>query len=173
MIEILAAIIFLAAIFFIAYSFSTSNKAKVIKKECRIPEGKITYTDLDKPGKALYSRTYNLAGKPDYIVRRDYGYIPVEVKNTETDRPYKSHVLQLGSYCLLLEDLGKAVPFGVISYRNYQFKIPFDDYLKHEVLGAMERIRDEISLGKVRRNHNQPKRCVFCSLNKVCTMKLT
>lgn len=172
MIEIIVAIMFLLALFFIIYSITASSKAMDIKKDYRIPKGKITYTDLDKPGKALYSRTYNLAGKPDYIVRRDYGYIPVEVKSTETDYPYRSHVMQLASYCLLLEDLGKTVPFGVISYKNSQFKIPFDEDLKNEVRGIIEKIRSEISSGKVGRNHSQPNRCVFCSFQKVCNLRM-
>ena len=83
MIEIIIAAVFVFALFLLFYSALSSGKAKEIKTKYRIPEGKITYTDLDKPAKALYSRMFNLAGKPDYIVKRDDEYIPVEVKNTK------------------------------------------------------------------------------------------
>jgi len=172
MIEIIIAVIFVFALFLLLYSALSSGKAREIKTKYRIPEGKITYTDLDKPAKALYSRRFNLAGKPDYIVKRDGGYIPVEVKNTEAGRPYDSHIMQLASYCLLLEDSGKKVPFGLLAYNNGQFKIPFDDSLRNRVKGILETIRNEIRSCKVERNHNQPNRCINCSLRKFCEFRL-
>jgi len=172
MIEIIIAAVFVFALFLLFYSVLSSGKAKEIKTKYRIPEGKITYTDLDKPAKALYSRRFNLAGKPDYIVKRDDEYIPVEVKNTNAGRPYDSHIMQLASYCLLLEDSGKKVPFGLLAYNNGQFKIPFDDGLRNKVKGILETIRGEIGSGKVGRNHNQPNRCINCALRKFCEFKL-
>ena len=160
------------SLIFLFYSVFSSNKAKGIKNKYRIPEGKITYTDLDKPAKALYSRRFNLAGKPDYIVKRDDGCIPVELKNTKAKTPYKGHILQLASYCLLLEDSGIKVPFGVITYGNDQFKIPFDNLLRNDVTGILETIRAEIRSENVKRNHNQPNRCIFCSLRKFCDFRL-
>jgi len=172
MIEIIIAAIFVFALFLLIYSALSSGKAREIKTKYRIPEGKITYTDLDKPAKALYSRRFNLAGKPDYIVKRGDEYIPVEVKNTNAGWPYESHIMQLASYCLLLEDSGKSVPFGVISYKNSQFKIPFDQSLEKRVIEIMGKIRGEIDTEKVTRNHSQPNRCAYCSLKKFCEFKL-
>ncbi len=172
MMEIIITVMFVFALFLLLYSALSSGKAKEIKTKYRIPEGKITYTDLDKPAKALYSRRFNLAGKPDYIVKRGDEYIPVEVKNTNAGRPYDSHIMQLASYCLLLEDSGKKVPFGLLAYNNGQFKISFDENLRNRVKGTMETIRSEIRSGKVERNHNQPNRCINCSLRKFCEFKL-
>ena len=173
MMEIIIAVMFVFALFLLLYSALSSGKAKEIKTKYRIPEGKITYTDLDKPAKALYSRRFNLAGKPDYIVKRGDEYIPVEVKNTNAGWPYDSHIMQLASYCLLLEDSGKNVPFGLLAYNNGQFKIPFDDGLRNRVKGILETIRNEIRSGKVERNHNQPNRCINCSLRKFCEFRLS
>jgi CRISPR-associated exonuclease Cas4 len=166
MIEIIIAVMFAFALFLLLYSALSSGKAKEIKTKYRIPEGKITYTDLDKPAKALYSRRFNLAGKPDYIVKRGDEYIPVEVKNTNAGRPYDSHIMQLASYCLLLED-------GLLAYNNGQFKIPFDDGLRNRVKGILETIRNEIRSGKVERNHSRPNRCINCSLRKFCEFRLS
>lgn len=172
MIEIFLLLIFVAAIFFIMFSIFSSRRAKTIRADYRIQKGEITYSDLDKPAKALYSRRYNLTGKPDYIVKNEYGHIPVEVKNTNADYPYRSHLMQLASYCLLLEDSGKKVPFGVIVYKNNQFRIKFDGALRSNLIELINKMRVEIKSGKVEINHNQPGRCIKCSLKKYCNQKM-
>ena len=53
----------------------------------------------------LYASGANLAGKPDYLVRRWRYVLPVEVKSGPAPaEPYRSHVLQLAAYCLLVEE---------------------------------------------------------------------
>ena len=77
-----------------------------------LPTGSVVYSDTaewQEPEEPLRSRRYGLVGRPDYLVQmRDGGrrfVVPVEVKSrARPARPYDSHVLQLGAYCLLVED---------------------------------------------------------------------
>jgi hypothetical protein len=53
-----------------------------VKKKYKIPEGKITYSDLNKPAKPYFSKRYRITGKPDYIIKRNKDFIPVEMKTS-------------------------------------------------------------------------------------------
>jgi CRISPR-associated exonuclease Cas4 len=170
--EYILVLILCSALLFIIVAIGSLTKAKKIRKEYHIQKGEITYSDLDKPARPLYSRRYNLSGKPDYIVKNEDGYIPVEVKHTPAGYPYFGHMMQLACYCLLLEDAGRNVPFGVIVYKNDQFRISFNESLRSDLIRLIDTMRKEIMSGKIRLNHDQPGRCIKCSLKKYCTRKL-
>lgn len=171
MIEI---ILLVLALLFLGISFFIRSSVGDTKRKYKISDGKITYTDLDKPAKPLFSKRFKLVGKPDYIVETEGGKIPVELKFTDTDRPYKNHVLQLASYCLLIEDIfNTKVPYGVIVYNNKrEFKILFDDGLRNELLSTLDEMRDKINTGDVRRNHDFRNKCLSCSFRDVCSFKI-
>ncbi|UCD14502.1 MAG: CRISPR-associated protein Cas4 [Thermoplasmatales archaeon] len=143
------------------------------KKEYRIPEGKITYSDLSIPGKTLFSKRYRIAGKPDYIVEKNDKYIPVEVKSGSHQQPQGNHVLQLATYCQLLEEnYGGFVPYGILVYKNSDFKIPFDPTLRFELGSVISKMRSSLKDGKVVLNHNEPGKCKYCSMRMYCENKL-
>ena len=124
--------------------------------------------------KSIYSRRYNLAGKPDYVVNSREGIIPIEVKSSSTPRygPYESHKLQLMAYCLLLEEkYGTPPPFGVIQYGDgHQIKIKYTPQLKQDLINIMQEMR---SLTLPRGWHPDPHRCRNCSLREKCNMAVT
>ena len=128
-----------------------------------------------RSGENIYSRTWNLAGKPDYVVNtgRD-GIIPVEVKSSSTPRygPYESHKLQLMAYCLLLEDkYGTPPPFGVIQYGDgHQIKIKYTPQLKQDLINIMREMR---SLQLPSGWQPDGRRCRSCSLREKCNMAVT
>ena len=68
--------------------------------------GKIEYIDIEKhKPEMLVSETHRLRGRPDYILFKEGEYIPVEVKTGRTPQgPLFSHILQLATYCILLEE---------------------------------------------------------------------
>ena len=155
-----------------------ATKAVVEKKEeLGIPKGQITYTDLDKPAKALFSKKYLIKGKPDYIVKTQDGLIPIEVKSGRVPKiPYKSHILQLASYWLLLEDNypDDHVPYGIIVYSDgKQNKIEFNEDLKFELMEEMALMTKELMFGKVDRNHDNRMKCVRCSFMGGCEFQLS
>ena len=143
------------------------------KKKYRIPDGEITYSDLNIPAKALFSKRYRIAGKPDYIVKRNHHYIPIEVKSGSYSNPQRNHILQLATYCQLIEDNYRDfVPYGIIIYKNSDFKIPFDPKLRFELESVINKIRGSLKNEKIVLNHNDPGRCRFCSMRSYCTEKL-
>lgn len=97
-----------------------------------ILSGNRVYSDTDsKPGATLYSHTINLAGKPDYIIRTSEDEIPVEVKTTARipTEPYQNHVMQLMSYCLLVEENFNKVPVGgYLRYQDPQNRYPAKEF---------------------------------------------
>jgi CRISPR-associated exonuclease Cas4 len=143
------------------------------KRKYRIPEGRITYSDLNIPAKTLFSKRYRLTGKPDYIVKKNNHYIPIEVKSGSYPNPQKNHILQLATYCQLLEDnYGDFVPYGILIYKNTDFKIPFDPKLRFELESVINRMRNSLKIGKSVLNHNDPNRCKFCSMKIDCEEKI-
>ena len=149
------------------------NVRKIIDKY-NIQDGKITYSDLDKPAKPFFSKRYKITGKPDYIVKRKNNYIPIEVKSGSYSYPQKNHILQLMCYCHLLEEnYGSFVPYGILVYENGQnFKIPFDPKMRYEFESNLKNMRKIIKSKNIVRNHNNPNKCINCSMRNYCNSKL-
>lgn len=143
---------------------------EVIQSKYNIPEAKIIYTDLDKPAKPLFSKRFGISGKPDYIVKSGDRYIPIEIKSTVADKPYKSHVLQLAAYCLLIEEeFDTVVEFGIMEYANgLQHVVAYDVPLKFELRKTLTTMRGHLETGTIKRNHDSPARCRMCSFRNVC-----
>ena len=159
-------------VIFLKISRRQKKTVERVKRECGIPDGKVVYNDLNRPAKSLFSKRYNLAGKPDYIVLDDElgAFIPVEVKSRNADRPYWNHVVQLAAYCLLVEETyGRSVPYGLIVYGDgSQHKIPYDKDLRDRLLSIVDEMRWCLKAGSVEKNHNHPGRCQTCSFGSVC-----
>lgn len=143
---------------------------EVIRLKYNIPEAKIIYTDLDKPAKPLFSKRFKVSGKPDYIVKSGERFIPIEIKSTVAGKPYKSHILQLAAYCLLIEEeFNTLVEFGIIEYANgSQYRIVYDVPLKFEVRKTLAAMRDYLNSGGLERNHESLAKCRACSFREVC-----
>ncbi|MFH1100436.1 MAG: CRISPR-associated protein Cas4 [Methanobacteriota archaeon] len=150
-----------------------AKKVKQTKKTHHIPLGKITYTDLNIPAQPLFSKRYKLTGKPDYIVKKDNHYIPVERKSGSSSTPHRNHILQLAAYCQLLEDTyGGFVPYGILVYNNTQYPISFTPKLRFELESVITTMRTALQREIISLNHNDPWRCKACSMRTVCPNKL-
>ncbi|HZG50804.1 MAG TPA: CRISPR-associated protein Cas4 [Pyrinomonadaceae bacterium] len=157
-----------------------------------LPEGRIIYSDTGAPvgriapvtfgergvpqEKPLLSHRHGLVGRPDYLVRTDEGIVPVEAKSTSCPAngvPYESHLMQLASYCLLVEETtGAAVPFGVIRYRDRQLRVDYTDELRAALLALLAEIRDSRKAAAVHRSHEETPRCAACSYRAICVESL-
>jgi len=138
-----------------------------------LPTGKVVYVDTggwQRNEQPLFSRTYRLTGKPDYLVREGRRIIPVEVKSRAAPaEPYLSHVMQLAAYCLLVEDvLGSAAPFGYVHYRDRTFKVEFSGALRAELLQLLREMRQAGRARQVHRSHAHAGRCARCGFQTVC-----
>jgi len=135
--------------------------------------GRIVYSDaeLKKVEKPLFSKRHMLAGKPDYLVEHKDTVLPIEVKSRSCPpRPYQGHVLQLLSYCLLVEEaMGRTPPYGILRYADGEFEIPYDTKAKAALFDQLEEMR-EIMEGKAKagRSHGSANRCRSCAYRSVC-----
>ena len=144
------------------------------KRQYKIPDGKITYADLNTPAKPLFSKRLRLSGKPDYIIQRNHQFIPIELKSGTHQQPPRNHILQLAAYCQLLEDTTMAfVPYGILVYQDTEFTIPFNPSIRFELESVIKKIRYSIRKETVVLNHNDPRKCIHCSMRQYCTDILT
>lgn len=160
----------IGAVVLLVYAMRVRVSVKEEKTSYGIPAGAIVYSDLNVPAAPLFSKRFRLAGKPDYIVKKDERVIPVEVKSGGQSHPQHGHVLQLAAYCQLLEDCyGVFVPEGILVYNAVPYTISFDPKLRFELESVMKMMRASLRSGVVERNHAEAGRCRRCSLKKYCT----
>jgi len=145
-----------------------------LKHKYKIENGKIEYSDLDRPGKPFFSKHYKITGKPDYIVKRNNRLIPVEIKTGVHNKPQKNHIFQLAGYCHLLEEnFGGFVPYGILVYsEGNSFTIPFDPKIRFEFESTLNQMRKMLQTGRIIRNHNDFNKCKNCSMQIYCNNKL-
>jgi CRISPR-associated exonuclease Cas4 len=122
----------------------------------------------------LYAPSINLRGKPDYLVQKLRYVIPVEVKSGPAPgEPYRSHVLQLAAYCLLVEqEYEQRPPYGLIHYDDRTFAVSYTPQLEDELIDTIEWMREDMRDGQAERNHNDPARCRGCSYAIYCDQGL-
>jgi len=145
----------IAASFFLQRSLIFSDMAKMLKKELHI-KGAVEYVDFGE-SELLVSNKYGISGRPDYVLM---------VNNVP-------HILQVGAYCLLLEEkTGKSVPYGILKYGVDQHIIEYDESLKRTILQKIGEMRDIANGKSAHRNHNRPNKCVGCSRREFCPEKL-
>lgn len=142
-----------------------------------LPAGRVIYTDHDQWGKVetpLYDPTFNLTGKPDYLVENREGVIPVEVKSRRLKAaPYDSHIYQLAAYCLLIDQtLGIRPPFGILHYSNQDIAIDYTRELEQSVIDLIREIRSQSRRRGLDRSHQSANRCRGCGYNSVCDQAL-
>lgn len=138
-----------------------------------LPAGRVVYADTrawQKSERPLFSNTYRLAGKPDYLVKEGRSLIPVEVKTRSAPAaPYLSHVMQLAAYCLLVEEaLGAPAPYGLIHYRDKTFRVENTQGLRAELLQLLTEMRGAQRARQVHRSHDSAQRCARCGFQDVC-----
>lgn len=125
-------------------------------------KNKSIYSDhRERPAKALFSPAYGLVGKPDFILHTKDGLLPLELKSSQRPaRPYFSDVMQLVSYCLLMEERGDKPKYGFLQYKSGEpFFVPYTQGLKSHLLKMMQEMRDYVD------NDEEPKdKCRKCGL---------
>lgn len=161
---ILALLIILSTVLLIHFSRS--------KKSFAMPQGTKIYGDLMAEGKIMRSHSFGLSGKPDKVVKNGHKVIPYEYKSTDAKTPREGHMLQMAAYFVILEENfpEDKVEYGVLKYRNYAFRIENSPRLRGELFRIMDQMRG--NLGEPERNHNSPRRCVYCSFREICPQKL-
>lgn len=164
----------MVALVFLLRAIRKEEEAKTFVKSNGLVEGELLYSDLDRPAQTMRSEKYELSGRPDYIVRRGQDFIPVELKTGRTpEEPHVSHLMQLGVYCLLVEEAyGRRPPFGVLQYPERAFEVPWSDEFRDQVFETVLRMRLAEVTGTVHRNHTRAGKCRGCSRRDACAERL-
>jgi CRISPR-associated exonuclease Cas4 len=169
---------FLLALFLILLGLLVFWLGRRSQAEAGLPVGRVIYSDtrgwqsIEKP---LFSRTYRLTGKPDYLVQQGRNIIPVEVKSARapSDGPRRSHLLQLAAYCLLIEEAYRQRPkYGIVKYADRMFAVDYTDALRTELLGVIAALRDDLARGAASRSHDEAARCLHCGYRHACSERL-
>lgn len=143
------------------------------REQTGLPQGRVVYADTgawQRCQKPLFSKRHLLTGKPDYLVEERGRVIPVEVKSAlSPPTPYRSHVLQLAAYCLLVgEEYGQVPPYGIIKYRDRTLAIDYSPHLRAELLDTLARMRRDLAADDVAPSHSNPNRCRRCGYEADC-----
>jgi CRISPR-associated exonuclease Cas4 len=114
---------------------------------------------------------FRLTGRPDALRRRrDGALVPVEQKHrvAPLNGPFASHLVQLWAYCLLVEEAeGRPPPFGVLRYRDREFRIPWDGAARAQLL----EIRRAAAAPYDGRANPSPARCRGCRWAPRCDVR--
>ncbi len=142
-----------------------------LRRRAAVLPGEVVWRDTPE-ARTLVSRRYELAGRPDYVVRDTRGLVPVEVKSRAcgTRGPYAGERAQLLAYCLLTEDaLGGHVTSGVLEYRDCRISVPFGTRERQEITALLAQMNAERD---AHRSHDQAARCRGCGFRTQCSEAL-
>lgn len=118
----------------------------------------------------LSSNRLGLSGKLDLLIVTPDACYPVDFKHTR-DRPRRNHVLQLGGYALLVEDvMQKPVPaaFIYIAPSNQIVQLRVTDGLKELVQTRLRQIRQMIRDQFLPEPTPVRARCEECEFRNYC-----
>lgn len=127
-------------------------------RQSLLPSGEVAYSDTGRePGEIIESTSLPLVGKPDYIIKKDAEYIPVEVKTGKTPAiPYKNHIAQLFAYCLLVEEkYGSRPSYGIIKYPEKEFPLEFTKEAEQGVRHMVQEVLEKKQNGTMRDHMQQ------------------
>lgn len=137
-------IIVIAILLILAFIIAISIILKRIGVHPELYKSRQIYSDhTEKVVKPFFSKEHLLVGKPDSILHTKDGLVPVEVKSSKRPgQPYFSHVMQLISYCLLVEVNREKPKRGLIQYRDGEpFVVEYTDELKDRLLEILSEMR--------------------------------
>ena len=168
--------IVLAALFLLLVASGLAALCWSLRKRERtgLPQGRVIYADTgawERCEEPLFSKRHLLTGRPDYLVEERGRVIPVEVKSALSPPiPYRSHVLQLAAYCLLVEEeYGQPPPYGIIKYHDQALAIDYSSRLRAELLDTLAKMRHDLAADDVIPSHSNPNRCRRCGYAADCS----
>ncbi len=162
---------------FVGLALLVGGLGWLLRRRAGLPDGAVVYEDMSDVVRAppLSAPRYGLIGRPDYLIRREGFFLPVEVKAAAAPRrPHPSHILQLAAYCLLVEEVyGLRPPGGFIRYRDRTFRVDYTPELRAALLRTLAAMRRDLEQGEAHRQHHRPARCRACGFRAICEESLT
>jgi CRISPR-associated exonuclease Cas4 len=169
-------LLLIVALLLIACAALLLRRARHERAAVALPAGKLVYQDDGyEEAEILYSTKHKLKGKPDSLVRQPDGtIIPIERKTGRTpDKPYFGHVMQVITYCILVEENYKVrPPHGIIQYPNRKYEIQFTPQEESRLLTLIAEMQRKREMESIPRNHYNPRICAACSYRSMCDERL-
>ena len=166
----------LLAAFLVLGGLGTLAAAWWLQRRSGLPRARLVYSDTgawQRADKPLFSRTYGLTGKPDYLLETRGQIIPVEVKpSRQAAQPRPADVLQLLAYCLLVEETWGRPAYGLLHYASGTFRVDYTDAARALLLEQIEAVRAALQARDMRRSHDEPGRCAACAFRTQCDESL-
>jgi CRISPR-associated exonuclease Cas4 len=153
-------------------------RARILQEESGLPDGQVIYTDTGtwfRNEEPLHSSDARLVGKPDYLVKQENGeIIPVEVKSSPApESPWPGHIMQLASYCLIVDDVFEVRPsHGIIQYQDRTFTVRYTEELEEDLLRLMEDMRQDHQADEIDRSHDVAMKCSACGFEEKCLRRI-
>jgi CRISPR-associated exonuclease Cas4 len=146
-------------------------------KALGLPEGELVYEDADGEGEMLSSSDFPLVGKPDYVVQGPDGRpIPIELKLNVTgaSAPYSNHIIQLGAYCLILEDYFEQAPtHGILRYADREFTVEYTPALRRKVIKLLSEMQRCSEQEPPPLKNQKSAKCRSCTFQAICPIGRT
>lgn len=171
-------LIFLIFIIFLFFLLRPKNTCKISYNPELPGRGyKLVYTDEKAHkklkgvdyGTILYSKKYDISGKPDYIYKKYNEYLPVELKSAVNKEkfPREKDLMQLAFYFLLIEDIYSRPKKGIIIYSNVMFTIKNTRKLRRKIKSVLKDMRFMLKTGEQEANSSFAN-CKYCFYREVC-----
>jgi CRISPR-associated exonuclease Cas4 len=141
-----------------------------------LPPGKAIYLDsasLLPQENSLFDPLAGITGRPDFLMQTRKGLVPVEAKSAKAPiTPFPSHVYQLAAYCRLVESVyGKRPAFGVLKYRDRNFRIEYNPRLESSLFDLVAEVRRQ-GRREQERSHQSSARCRACGYRELCDQRI-
>lgn len=155
----------------IAFSVYFRRSSTSLRKRFGVPPGKIRYVDgirMLSP-KVLYSRKYELKGKPDMIILENKQFIPIKHKPTST-KAYENHIIQLIAYCILVEETYGITPsHGVLVLKDgKKEQVEFTEKRREKLLEILQHMRQMFDAQQAPAYFTRFQKCRTCRYERIC-----
>lgn len=139
-----------------------------------LPDGALVYEDADGEGEPLSSSVYPLVGKPDYVVQLPDGRpVPIELKLgvQNATAPYSNHAVQVGAYCLILEDYFAQPPtHGILRYADCEFTVEYTPALRRKVIKLLTEMQRCSEQQRPPLTKQRVAKCRACTFQPICSV---
>ncbi len=143
------------------------------RRDLKLPSGDLVYENADGQGEPLSSREVPLVGKPTYIVQLSDGRpVPIEQLKSSVQNlkePQSNHVVQIGAYCLILEDYFEEPPtHGVLRYADREFVVDYTPALRKKVLRILKDMSNCSEQYPPSLTRQRATKCRACLFQPIC-----
>jgi CRISPR-associated protein Cas4 len=117
-----------------------------------LPSGEIVYCGIDEhKARILRAPKYSLSGIPDYVIKQDGEFIPIEIKSsTAPKKLYESDRMQVVAQALLVEaEFGKRPTRAIVQYPNRTYVVKIEPKYVSKLEEAIQLMKECNATGQI------------------------